>query len=120
MDCNFLAINIMLTISQNFPKMVGMVRFYVNEVELAIEAQRLAAALVQPFFSGPSFFQHNDRSAGFDAPTVTERTASGKSVNKIKLKLITCWVSTKPIKVGAKIPAQNHKFGLAMLFDDGR
>ena len=116
-DYDLLTIDVISSISQDSSKMLGVVKFHVHEVELAIEAQRLVAALVQPLLSGGGLFEHDEGSTGLNAVPVSECAPSGKPIYKIEPELIATRNAAQPVEVGAKVLSQNRELGLAMLLN---
>ena len=90
---NFFAVDPISPFIKDFPKMVSMGKFHIDEVHLAIEPQRLYAPLIQAILSSFRLFEHDQRSTGDDIVSVQERTASSKSIDEIKFELIASRVS---------------------------
>ena len=117
---NLFVVDPVSTVSQDFPKVIGVVGVHVYEVEFTIEMQWLVPAPIQPFFCVPGLFEHDKRGAGLNVPTVLERAASSKPVDKIELEFIAGGIGAQPVEIGTKIPAQDLELSLAMLLNGGR
>ena len=63
-DDDSVFVDLLSALRENFSEMVGMSCFLIDEIEFAVDMQRLDTFLVQPLGCRRSFFQHDKRRAG--------------------------------------------------------
>ena len=94
MDSYLIAINSESAVSQDPPKVVGVVTAHIHKVKLTIKMEGLVSFTVQPLLSSYILFEHYQGSAGFNVVTVPEYAATAEPIDEIEPEFIAGGVGT--------------------------